>query len=54
MTPCFADEDKNVEKNDAEKGSLDSLEPVPYPKSVFFILSTEACERFSFYGMRGQ
>lgn len=27
-------------------------EKIPYPKSVFFILSTEACERFSYYGMR--
>ena len=24
----------------------------PYPKSVFFIISTEFCERFSFYGMK--
>ena len=29
-------------------------EKIPYPKSVFFILSTEACERFSYYGMRGK
>lgn len=25
---------------------------IPYPKSVFFIVSNEFCERFSFYGMR--
>ncbi|RZC34281.1 peptide transporter family 1-like, partial [Asbolus verrucosus] len=25
---------------------------VPYPKSVFFIVSNEFCERFSYYGMR--
>lgn len=25
---------------------------LPYPKSVFFILTTEFCERFSYYGMR--
>lgn len=25
-----------------------------YPKSVFFILGTEFCERFSYYGMRGK
>ena len=24
-----------------------------YPKSVFFILGNEFCERFSYYGMRG-
>ncbi len=28
------------------------MEKVAYPKCVFFILCTEACERFSFYGMR--
>jgi len=25
---------------------------LPYPKSVFFIISNEFCERFNFYGMR--
>ncbi|XP_030766027.1 peptide transporter family 1 isoform X2 [Sitophilus oryzae] len=25
---------------------------IPYPKSVFFIVSNEFCERFSYYGMR--
>lgn len=25
---------------------------LPYPKSVFFIISNELCERFSYYGMR--
>ena len=24
-----------------------------FPRSVFYIVGTEACERFSFYGMRG-
>ncbi|KAK6629287.1 hypothetical protein RUM43_003104 [Polyplax serrata] len=27
-------------------------EKIPYPTSVFFIVSNEFCERFSFYGMR--
>ncbi|XP_018571394.1 peptide transporter family 1 isoform X2 [Anoplophora glabripennis] len=27
-------------------------EKLPYPKSVFFIVSNEFCERFSYYGMR--
>ena len=27
---------------------------IPYPKSVFFIFATEACERFSYYGMKGK
>jgi dipeptide/tripeptide permease len=26
---------------------------LPYPKSIPFILTTEFCERFSYYGMRG-
>ncbi|CAH1400788.1 unnamed protein product [Nezara viridula] len=26
---------------------------IKYPKSVFFIISSEFCERFSYYGMRG-
>lgn len=29
-----------------------TLEKVPYPKSVIFIVSNEFCERFSYYGMR--
>ncbi|XP_066249841.1 peptide transporter family 1 isoform X2 [Euwallacea similis] len=28
------------------------VKKLPYPKSVFFIVSNEFCERFSFYGMR--
>ncbi|XP_076679855.1 peptide transporter family 1 isoform X1 [Andrena cerasifolii] len=31
---------------------LDSKQKLKYPKSVFFIISNEFCERFSFYGMR--
>ena len=27
-------------------------EKIPYPKSIPFILTTEFCERFSYYGMR--
>lgn len=30
------------------------LQKLPYPKSVFFIVSNEFCERFSFYGMRSK
>ena len=44
-------EDTTVSNSNVESGEA---EKVPYPKSVFFILSTEACERFSYYGMRGQ
>ena len=31
----------------------DEEQKLPYPKRIFFILCTEACERFSFYGMKG-
>jgi len=37
-------EDCDVEKEKDPK--------YPYPKSVFFIISTEFCERFSYYGMK--
>lgn len=51
-----SDADKKM-SSDLESLKTNSLanveELVPYPKSVFFILSTEACERFSYYGMRG-
>jgi solute carrier family 15 (oligopeptide transporter), member 1 len=37
----------NIKK---EKGIKESI--LSYPKSVFFMLGNEFCERFSFYGMR--
>ena len=27
---------------------------IPYPKQIFCIISMEACERFSFYGMNSK
>jgi len=38
-------------RNDADIDPEDSEKP-KYPKSVFFIISNEFCERFSYYGMR--
>lgn len=32
--------------------SVPSEKPPPYPKSVFYIVVTEACERFSYFGMK--
>ncbi|CAB4056731.1 SLC15A1 [Lepeophtheirus salmonis] len=32
--------------------SIDEPKKLPYPKAVFFIITTEFCERFSFYGMK--
>ena len=37
-------------KEDGESGEV----KYPYPKSVFFIISTEFCERFSYYGMKSK
>ncbi|XP_043512875.1 peptide transporter family 1 isoform X1 [Frieseomelitta varia] len=35
------------------EGSMDeNQKKLKYPKSIFFIISNEFCERFSFYGMR--
>ncbi|KAF2882325.1 hypothetical protein ILUMI_23849 [Ignelater luminosus] len=43
------------EMDHTQNGNIDTeqqLEKLPYPKSVFFIVSNEFCERFSYYGMR--
>eukprot|EP00095_Tigriopus_kingsejongensis_P000412 maker-scaffold19_size710362-snap-gene-5.13 protein:Tk00412 transcript:maker-scaffold19_size710362-snap-gene-5.13-mRNA-1 annotation:"peptide transporter family 1-like isoform x2" len=48
-------DDKEKERRDSDSsssGSDEAEEKLKYPKSVFFILSTESCERFSYYGMR--
>ncbi|CAL8070267.1 unnamed protein product [Orchesella dallaii] len=41
---------------DSQKGygaaELESDKKLPYPKSVFFIITNEFCERFSYYGMK--
>ncbi len=50
-------EERKVEEAENDLSSMDEdedLEKVTYPKCVFFILAMEACERFSFYGMRGE
>jgi len=42
-----------AEDKEKEAGADGAVEKkYPYPKSVFFIISTEFCERFSFYGMK--
>ena len=47
--------DKDGSWEDADSVAFsEKEEKVPYPKSVFFILSTETCERFSYYGMRSK
>jgi len=45
--------EKSVEPMDMNISTAeDQVEKLPYPKSVFFIISNEFCERFNFYGMR--
>ena len=43
-------EDNNSKDEDKESIKAD----LPYPKSVWFIMSNEFCERFSYYGMRSK
>jgi len=40
------------EKEKEAGGDGGEQKKYPYPKSVLFIISTEFCERFSFYGMK--
>ncbi|XP_044269390.1 peptide transporter family 1 isoform X4 [Tribolium madens] len=44
-----AEEKPKITDSESEEAQL---ERIPYPKSVFFIISNEFCERFSYYGMR--
>ncbi len=30
------------------------FQKLPYPKSIWFIVGNEFCERFSYYGMKGK
>ena len=41
-------------EKEKEAGGDGEQKKYPYPKSVFFIISTEFCERFSFYGMKSK
>ena len=43
---------KEEEVHDEDKESIKA--DLPYPKSVWFIMSNEFCERFSYYGMRSK
>ncbi|XP_065363169.1 peptide transporter family 1 isoform X1 [Calliphora vicina] len=55
------DEINNLEDTDKALRTIDpqtvseaegQVKKLPYPKSVFFIISNEFCERFNYYGMR--
>ena len=43
------DIEKKTRKNEEESQSK-----IPYPFQIFFIISMEACERFSYYGMNSK
>ena len=43
------DVEKKTRKNEEESQSK-----IPYPFQIFFIISMEACERFSYYGMNSE
>ncbi|XP_019766198.2 peptide transporter family 1 isoform X1 [Dendroctonus ponderosae] len=43
---------EGAKEDDSLRDEESTLEKLPYPKSVFFIVSNEFCERFSYYGMR--
>ncbi|XP_018017235.1 solute carrier family 15 member 2 isoform X2 [Hyalella azteca] len=45
-------ESNGVDEFGSISPAVPSQEEIPYPKSVFYIVVTEACERFSYYGMK--
>jgi hypothetical protein len=53
LTKCFFTDVKDEEKEKPKDGESGDVK-YPYPKAVFFIISTEFCERFSFYGMKSK
>lgn len=47
---------KNEKKTDIESRSLaidENGPPLPYPKHVIFIIASQFCERFTYFGLRG-
>ncbi|XP_056636577.1 peptide transporter family 1-like isoform X3 [Diorhabda sublineata] len=46
------EENNGTENGYSPYNTEEYKEKLPYPKSVFFIVSNEFCERFSYYGMR--
>jgi len=49
----MATEDTDIEKKKKKEDDYDDSpkEKIPYPTQIFYIISMEACERFSYYGM---
>lgn len=40
--------------NNDEMNNDDQPAVLPYPKRVFFIIGNEFCERFNYFGMKGE
>ena len=51
-----ATEDYDITEKRKKKDDDDDTpqDPIPYPKQIFFIISMETCERFSYYGMNSK
>ncbi|XP_067640959.1 peptide transporter family 1-like isoform X2 [Eurosta solidaginis] len=45
-------EKSSIEPTTSVSEAEGQVKKLPYPKSVFFIISNEFCERFNYYGMR--
>lgn len=41
-------------KQQSEADTEAVVDKLPYPKSIFFIISNEFCERFNYFGMRSK
>ena len=51
----LATEETDIEKKKKEEDYDDyPKEKIPYPTQIFYIISMETCERFSYYGMNGK
>ena len=49
----LATEEVDIEKKKRREDDSPK-EKIPYPYQIFYIISMEACERFSYYGMNGK
>ena len=52
----LATDEADIEKKKRKDEDYDDSpkEKIPYPYQIFYIISMETCERFSYYGMNGK
>lgn len=55
----FSSANKEYYKDVEEKGRIDDIKSVTgkklsYPKRIFFIIASEFCEKFNYYGMKSK